>query len=138
MIAQDIYDITMALMDEMKDNGDVDIQSTKDYLARTPGILTILQTEVTMFLKTKGVNVDTLDRLTSMQDDVDLDDSICMGVLPYALASRLLGQEDSSLSNYFNSLYGEKLETTSETLRTKAKRVDIEDYYDATLSGGDY
>lgn len=36
MTCQEIYDITMALMDEMLDNGNVDYGSTKDYTARTP------------------------------------------------------------------------------------------------------
>jgi hypothetical protein len=59
MTCQEIYDITMALMDEMLDNGGVDYNSTKDYTARTPGILTILQTQVVMFLKQRGIDIDT-------------------------------------------------------------------------------
>ena len=82
MKVQEIYDTTMALMDEMKNDGNVDYNSTKDYTARTPGILTILQTEVIIELKKVGANVESLDRLTSMDSEVDLEDDICNGVLP--------------------------------------------------------
>lgn len=135
MKAQDIYDITMALIDEMKNDGSVDYASTKDYTARTPGILTILQTEVIIELKKKGANVSSLDRITEMNGEVDLEDDICMGVLPYGLAARLLGQEDTALSNYFSSLYLNKLDDASSVSENKAyaKQVDREDVYDSLM-----
>lgn len=139
MRAQTIYDITMALMDEMLDSGAVDVNSTKDYLARTPGILTILQTEVIIQQKNLGANVETLDAITKMTDEVDLDDDICMGVLPYGLAARLLGQEDASLSNYFSSLYNQKLYEGAKTSDSKyiAKQIDREDVYGSLMRVGD-
>lgn len=139
MIVQDIYDITMALMDEMKNDGTVDTDSTKDYNARTPGILTILQTEVIIELKKAGADVDTLDRLTKMTDEVDLEDDICMGVLPYGLAARLLRQEDGSLSNYFSSLYLRGLSDISKTSEDKymATQIDREDVYHSEMEAGD-
>lgn len=135
MKVQEIYDTTMALMDEMKNDGNVDYNSTKDYTARTPGILTILQTEVIIELKKVGANVESLDRLTSMDSEVDLEDDICNGVLPYGLAARLLGQEDTSLSNYFSSLYMSKLSDACQVSdsKVKAKQVAREDVYSSTL-----
>jgi len=121
MICQEIYDITMALMDEMLDNGNVDYASTKDYTARTPGILTILQTQITNYFKTKGIDIDTLSRLTTMEDEVDLSDDICMGVLPYGLAARLLGQEDTQMSSYFSQLYLDGMENAALASDDKAK-----------------
>ena len=121
MTCQEIYDITMALMDEMLDNGSVDYNSTKDYTARTPGILTILQTQVVMFFKSRGIDIDTLDRLESMEDTVDLEDDVCMGVLPYGLAARLLGQEDEQMSSYFSQLYNQGLADAAESSSDKQK-----------------
>ena len=140
MKAQTIYNFTMALMDEMLDTGGVDVNSTKDYLARTPGILTILQTECIIALKELGAKVETLDAIKKMTDDVDLDDDICMGVLPYGLAARLLGQEDASLSNYFSSLYNSKLGDAVKTTSSKyiAKQEVREDVYSSTMREGDY
>ena len=140
MKVQDIYDITMALMDEMKNDGGVDYNSTKDYTARTPGILTILQAEIIIELKKAGADVETLDQLPKsqkgMDSDVDLDDDICMGVLPYGLAARLLGQEGSTLSDYFSSLYSNRLYDAVQTSdsKAKAKQIDREDVYDSTFT----
>lgn len=121
MTCQEIYDITMALMDEMLDNGNVDYNSTKDYTARTPGILTILQTQIVMYFKTMGIDIDTLDRLESMDDTVELDDDVCMGVLPYGLAARLLGQEDTQMSSYFSQLYNQGLADAAQSSSDKKK-----------------
>lgn len=125
----------MGLMDEKKNDGTTDYASTQDYKARTPDILTILQTEVIIELKKAGANVETLDRLTGDDSEVELEDDICMGVLPYGLAARLLGQEDSSLSNYFSSLYLGKLADAAQVSdsKLKAKQVAREDVYSSTL-----
>lgn len=138
MKVQDIYDITMALIDDMKNDGNVDYTSTKDYTARTPGILTILQTEVIIELKKKGANVSSLDKIVKMSDEVDLEDNICMGVLPYGLASRLLAQEDVSLSNDFSSLYFNNLSDATDVSENKSyiKQVNREDVYDSLMRVG--
>lgn len=143
MKCQEIYDITMALMDEMLDNRtveqepDVDYSSTKDYQARTPGILTILQTQVVMYLKKFGNDIDTLEPLTTMEDEVDLDQNICTGVLPYGLAARLLGQEDTTMSYYFNDLYNSNLEAARYSADGKyiAKQKPRENVYGLFRAG---
>lgn len=127
MTCHEIYDITMALMDEMIDNTTLeqvpnpDYPSTKDYQARTPGILTILQNQIVMYFKTRGIEIETLDRLETMEDEVELDDDICMAVLPYGLAARLLGQEDTAMSSYFSQLYNEGLANAAESSSDKPK-----------------
>ena len=143
MTCKEIYDITMALMDEMIDNStveqnpEVDYPSTKDYQARTPGILTILQTQVTNYFKSKGMEVDTLERLINMTDNVDLSDDICMGVLPYGLAARLLGQEDTQMSSYFSQLYMDALGNAAlaSDERPKGKQYSGENIYGLMRAG---
>lgn len=143
MTVKEIYDKTMALMDEMKDNAqlrdhpNVDYDSTKDYQARTPGILTILQTEVVMFLKGAGVDIDSLDAVETMDDEVDLDQDICYGVLTYGLAARLLGQEDERLSSYFSSLYNNGLAMSKDSAEDKyiAKQIARENVYGLFRAG---
>ena len=141
MKAQTIFDLAMDLMDEKKDLATInatpesDYASTKDYQARTPGILTILQSEVVMELKKRGIDVDSLDEIKTLEDECDLDDMICSGILPYGLAARLLGQEDANLSNYFNSLYMGKLSDAYKISDDKIKAVQEkrEDVYDSLL-----
>lgn len=136
MRAQTIYDITMSLMDERKNDGSVDVNSTKDYLARTPGILTILQTEIIMELKRVGAKVNSLDEVKNMTTDIDLEDDICFGIIPYGLASRLLAQEDTTLSNYFSSLYDSSFARYLTQFKQLAKQIDREDVYGADMKVG--
>lgn len=136
MRAQTIYDITMSLMDERKNDGSVDVNSTKDYLARTPGILTILQTEIVMELKRVGAKVNSLDEIRAMTADIDLEDDICFGIMPYGLAARLLAQEDTTLSNYFNSLYDNAFVRYLSTYKQLVAQEDREDVYGSMMRVG--
>ena len=143
MTVKQIYDNTMALMDEMKDNStlnqvpEVDYPQNKDYQARTPGILTTLQNEIVMFFKGRGIDIDTLDQLQTMDDEVDLDDLICTAVLPYGLAARLLGQEDRDLSSYFSNLYMSGLSSAVEASddKPKGKQYSGENIYGLMRAG---
>lgn len=143
MTVKEIYDITMSLMDEKKDLNNLsdtpesDYPSTKDYQARTPGILTILQNEVVMYLKRYGTDIDTLDPVVTMDDEVELDDIICMSVLPYGLAARLLGQEDTKLSADFSDLYGSGLSLAKDAIDDKyvANQKERENVYGLFRAG---
>lgn len=143
MIAQTIYDLAMDLMDEKKDLQQLtdtpvsDYDSTKDYQARTPGILTILQTQIVMYLKSRGVDIDSLEKIETLQDNVELDDDICSGVLPYGLAARLLGQEDSVTSKEWMSSYFSNLAVAAESSsdKMKGKQVTRENIYGLFRAG---
>lgn len=136
MKAQTIYDITMSLMDERKNDGNVDVNSTKDYSARTPGILTILQTEIVMELKRVGAKISSLDEVKKMTTDIDLEDDICFGIIPYGLAARLLAQEDTTLSNYFSSLYDNAFNRYLSEYKQLAKQEEREDVYGSLMRVG--
>lgn len=143
MTCKEIYDLAMSLMDEKKDLSNIDgvpesdYVQTKDYMARTPGILTSLQNEVVTFLKGRGIDIDYLDTLTTMNDNVDLEDYICQSVLNYGLAARLLGQEDRSLSSYFSDLYLGNLQgaAVSSDDRVKGKQYSGENVYGLMRAG---
>jgi hypothetical protein len=123
-------------MDERKNDGNVDVNSTKDYLARSPGILTILQTEIIMELKKVGAKVNSLDEVKKMTTDIDLEDDICFGIIPYGLAARLLAQEDTVLSNYFSSLYDNAFNRYLSEYKQLATQEDREDVYGSLMEVG--
>ena len=143
MTCKEIYDLAMSLMDEKKDLSNIDgvpesdYVQTKDYMARTPGILTSLQNEVVTFLKGRGIDIDYLDTLTTMNDNVDLENYICQSVLNYGLAARLLGQEDRNLSSYFSDLYLGNLQgvAVSSDDRVKGKQYSGENVYGLMRAG---
>ena len=139
MKAELIYKFALSHIDEMKDaklikgeKPEMDNTSTKDYRARTPGILTSLQNDITMYL-----GIGYLDEITSMESDVELDDAICATIVVYELCARLLLTEDTVLSNYFSSLASNLKNTTLERYRAKAKQEVREDVYGSLCEAGD-
>lgn len=139
MKAELIYKFALSHIDEMKDaklikgeKPEIDNTSTKDYRARTPGILTSIQNDITMYL-----GMEYLDEITSMESDVELDDAICATIVVYELCARLLLTEDTVLSNYFSSLASNLKNTTLERYRTKAKQEVREDVYGSLCEAGD-
>ena len=139
MKAELIYKFALSHIDEMKDaklikgeKPETDNTSTKDYRARTPGILTSIQNDITMYL-----GIGYLDEITSMESDVELDDAICATIVVYELCARLLLTEDTVLSNYFSSLASNLKNTTLERYRAKAKQEVREDVYGSLCEAGD-
>ena len=139
MKAELIYKFALSHIDEMKDaklikgeKPEMDNKSTKDYRARTPGILTSIQNDITMYL-----GIGYLDEITSMESDVELDDAICATIVVYELCARLLLTEDTVLSNYFSSLASNLKNTTLERYRAKAKQEVREDVYGSLCEAGD-
>ena len=139
MKAELIYKFALSHIDEMKDaklikgeKPEIDNTSTKDYRARTPGILTSIQNDITMYL-----GIGYLDEITSMESDVELDDAICATIVVYELCARLLLTEDAVLSNYFSSLASNLKNTTLERYRAKAKQEVREDVYGSLCEAGD-
>ena len=139
MKAELIYKFALSHIDEMKDaklikgeKPEMDNTSTKDYRARTPGILTSIQNDITMYL-----GIGYLDEITSMESDVELDDAICATIVVYELCARLLLTEDTALSNYFSSLASNLKNTTLERYRAKAKQEVREDVYGSLCEAGD-
>lgn len=139
MKAELIYKFALSHIDEMRDaklikgeKPEMDNTSTKDYRARTPGILTSIQNDITMYL-----GIGYLDEITSMESDVELDDAICATIIVYELCARLLLTEDTVLSNYFSSLASNLKNTTLERYRAKAKQEVREDVYGSLCEAGD-
>lgn len=139
MKAELIYKFALSHIDEMKDSKlvkgekpEIDNASTKDYRARTPGILTSIQNDITMKL-----GMSYLDEITTMESEVELDDAICATIFVYELCARLLLTEDTALSNYFSSLASSLMNNTLEQFRAKAKQEAREDVYGSLCRAGD-
>lgn len=62
-----------------------------------------------------------------MEDEINLDERICTGILPYGLAGLLLTEENPSLANFFWQTFLEQLE---EAKRGVPAGIDsVEDVY---------
>lgn len=135
MKAIEVFKTTMAMIDEMLDTGELDADSTAEYKARAPYILTALQNEIigveNRFRKyedhIRPVPITDLDN-----NYVQVEDIQANTLLVYGLAAKLLADENKTLANFMQQEY-ERL--FSYFVKPKpVARESIEDYYDASLT----
>lgn len=109
MLAEDIFKITMAMIDEINDNGTLDPNTTAEYRAKAPAILTMLQNELmgienrykSINEQIKPVPIETLDQ------PVQLDDIKANTLLTNGLAAHLMLHEDTAKASFFQQRYEE-------------------------------
>lgn len=134
MLAEEIFTITMAMIDEMLTSGELDAEATAEYRAKAPSILTMLQNELIGIEnryrkeeeRVEPVTIETLDQT------VQVDTIKACTLLTNGLAAHLMLHEDKTLANFFEQRYEEMkgmfLKPTPRAPETR------EDKYDATLS----
>ena len=66
-------------------------------------------------------------KVTSMEDEIDLDERLCTGALPYGLAGLLLTEENPTLASFFWQTFLEQLEEAKRGLPSGTG--SIEDCY---------
>jgi hypothetical protein len=99
VIAQDVFTISMNLMEEESETGAFDGYPV-EYKNRAWPILTVLQAELL------PPSVDPL-AVTSDSTVFQVDDRSAITILPYGLAAHLLMNEDQNKAAFFNARYDE-------------------------------
>ena len=133
MTGNNVFTITMAMIDEMLTSGQLDAEATAEYKAKTPDILTMLQNELigieNRYRKKEEyifpVPIETLDQT------FQIDDIKASTLLTNGLAAHLMLHEDKALASFFNERYEEmKAMFLKSAPRTPETR---EDKYDAII-----
>ena len=128
---QQIFDLTINLIDSVSDEGLTDTEDTLDYKNRTLGILNNIQQRLYKYSDTykarKPGKRAVLPMLESFDDVVNLDDYIAQTVIPNGLAAILLLTEDPQQANFFQQVYEELIRGLGEGLSVESE--DIEDLY---------
>lgn len=130
--AQDVFDIAIRLMDaQNQSTGSTDTADTKEYRLRTPALLNSILDRAypasDTYPGTAGGKRPVCGKVTSMADEIGLDERLCTGVLPYGLAALLLTEESPALANFFWQTFLEQLEEAKRSLSGSAGA--IEDCY---------
>lgn len=129
---QQVFDIAIHLMDAQNEStGSTETADTKEYRLRTPSLLnSILDRAYSASDNWPAVENGKrpiCPKVTDMTDEIDLDERICTGILPYGLAGLLLTEENPALANFFWQTFLEQLE---EAKRGAPTGIDsIEDVY---------
>lgn len=129
---QQVFDIAIHLMDAQNEStGSTETADTKEYRLRTPSLLNSILDRAYPASDNWPEASDRArpicPKVTAMTDEIDLDERICTGILPYGLAGLLLTEENPSLANFFWQTFLEQLE---EAKRGAPSGIDsIEDVY---------
>ena len=110
--AKKVFDLAIHLMDEQYElTGETHTVDTKEYEFRTLSILNVLRHELYPYSDTfeHGENGKRYicPEITSFDQQIDLDDAIAQGVMPYGLAAHLLLGENDTMAAFFNQRYSE-------------------------------
>lgn len=133
MKAEAIFIMTMAMIDEMTDTGELDETTTAEYRAKAPSILTMLQNEI-IGIENRYRKQDEMIypvAIETLEQPVQIDDIKANTLLTNGLAANLMLHEDKALASYFEQRYEELKGMFLKP--TPKKPVSKEDIYDATL-----
>jgi hypothetical protein len=114
-----VFEIAMGLIDTLS-NGLAEHAGTADYKARTASVINNLLPELYLYSDTRS---DTDGRrpmpafITDLTQSLDLDDALARAVLPHALVSALLAEENPALAAYHEQKYLEVLSRLRNTPR---------------------
>lgn len=134
MLAEDIFTMTMAMIDEMNDNGTLDPTTTAEYRAKAPAILTVLQNEI-IGIENRYRSVKEYVYpvpIEELEQSVQIDDIKANTLLTNGLASHLMIHENKALASFFQERYEEMKGIYLKPI--PAKRENITDVYDSRLS----
>lgn len=129
---QTVFDIAIHLMDAQNEStGSTETADTKEYQLRTPSLLNSILDRAypasDNFPEAVERKRPICPKISAMTDEIDLDERISTGILPYGLAGLLLTEENPVLANFFWQTFLEQLE---EAKRGVPAGIDsVEDVY---------
>ena len=128
---QEIFDIAIHLMDEQSEaTGATRTSETEEYTFRTPSALNSILNWVypysDTYVQALSGKRPTYPKVVSMSDTVDMDDYICLSVLPYGLAARL-AEEGSAMRKWLEQTFLARMEAARS--RLPAVESTVEDVY---------
>lgn len=129
---REIFDIAVNLIDAQNESsGATETVDTKEYLLRTPGLLNSILNRAYPYSDTyvpvAGKRV-VHPKVVAPEDLVEMDDTICLTVLPYGLAALLVNPEgESGLAQFFWQMFEEGLIAARNSL--PAEIGDVQDVY---------
>lgn len=129
---QAVFDIAIRLIDAQNESTGATLTSdTKEYMHRTPSLLNSILDRAYKASDTYPAEYTgkrpICQKVSAMEDTLDLDERICTGVLPYGLAGLLLTEEDPTRADFFWQTFLEQLEDAKNSV--PAEIGGVEDYY---------
>ena len=97
MKARDVYELGIALIDEIETDGSISTDTAESYEGKAPKILDVLQKELAFY---EGITLTC--RIDSLDDALEISDDTAMRIMPYGLAASfaLADKNDDMYSDY--------------------------------------
>lgn len=134
MTGNEVFKITMAMIDEMLTTEELDPEATAEYKAKAPYILTMLQNELIGIenrFRKKSQYIFPVP-IESLDQTFQIDDIKAGSLLTNGLAAQLMLHEDKTLANYFEQRY---VEMKTMFIKSAANKTELKkDVYDSKLS----
>ena len=129
---QSVFDKAIKLMDSQNEStGSTETADTKPYKLRTAAILNSILDRCLpasdIQPKTEPGRRPICPKVTDFADEIQLDERICTGVLPYGLAGLLLTEEDPERANFYWQTFLEQLAIAE--MNRPAEEAQITDVY---------
>lgn len=134
MLAEEIFKITMSMIDAMNTSGELDPTTTAEYRAKAPTILSMLQAEI---IGIENRYRDAKEQIQpipieDLEQPLQIDVIKATTLLTNGLAANLMVVEDKSLANFFEQRYEEM---KGMFLKPKPRKPETRrDVYDSTLN----
>lgn len=134
MLAEEIFTITMAMIDEMTTSGTLDEATTAEYRAKAPSILSMLQAEI---IGIENRYRDAKEQIQpvpieDLEQPLQIDVIKATTLLTNGLAANLMLVEDKALASFFEQRYEEM---KAMFLKSKPRKPETrQDVYDSTLN----
>ena len=128
--AQKVFELAIALMDSLNSDGKADGADNREYRNRALPIMNMLAHELFPYSDTYEPDDEgrpTPAEIKAWDRPIDLDDKICVGVMPYGLAATLLLAEDPATASFFQQRYEELKARLPEGMPAQSR--DVEDLY---------
>lgn len=126
---QSVFDLAIRLMDAQNEStGSTDTADTKEYRLRTPSLINILLDQAYLASDTLKPTLPgkrpICQKVIKMEDELDLDERLCTGVMPYGLAALLLTEEDPARADFFWQTYLEQLREARISLPSQIAEIE--------------
>lgn len=119
--AREIFDIAIHLIDAQNESsGATETADTQEYMLRTPSLLNSILNRAYPYSDNyvaAAENRPVHPALSAITDLVEMDDYICLSVLPYGLAALLVNPEgESGMASFFWQMFEEGLVSARNSL----------------------
>ena len=126
---QNVFDIAIRLMDSQNETtGATDTSDTTEYKVRTCSLLNSILDRVYPASDTYQTGSagqrPICQKVSEFTDELNLDERIATGVLPYGLAGLLLTEENPTLSDFFWQTFLEQMEEAKRSLPSGEESVE--------------